>query len=251
VRIDKRQAFSFVIIAGMAGAFLFLPAITFLGNLLSPSRLTATRSHVPPLLGHAIWARALGGRATGLRPLEPFGVARMMSCHLLAERFDDRSERDRQHDECMKLMPAVQGAAYLSSVQMRSDGVWQTPRVPFIQIAMVNQVTNTWTREQLIDTLAERAEFGSMFHGAEPAARGLFNRPAAELTPSQAALLAAMLGDTRIDPWCAPAQAAQQRRRILERMRDDGAIDDATVQSANLAELGLAAPPPNHKGCAE
>jgi hypothetical protein len=45
--------------------------------------------------------------------------------------------------------------------------------------------------------------------------------------------------------------AATMRRRILERMRDNLAIDEAATQSANRAELGLTVPPPTHKPCPE
>jgi hypothetical protein len=249
VRIDARQSFVALAIAGLAGAALLLPAITWVGNVLSPSPLVPVQADVPPLLADAIWARALGGTATELRPLEPFGVARMVSCHLLAERLDDQSARDRQHDECMKLMPAVQAAAYLSTVQMRSDGVWQTPRVPFIQIAMVNQVTNTWTRAQLIASLAARGEYVLGWRGVEQASRGFFNASAKGLSLPQAAVIAALLGNTRLDPWCAPAAAAEARRRLLERMRDNHAIDTAAYVAANAAAFALADPPANHGGC--
>ena len=56
-------------------------------------------THVPPLLGEAIWARALGGQATELQPVNPFTIGRMASCHLLAERFEDQAERDAQHED--------------------------------------------------------------------------------------------------------------------------------------------------------
>jgi hypothetical protein len=238
-------------IAGMAGAVLFLPAIVALGTFLSPSTLTPASSHVAPLLGDAIWARTLGGRAAELRPVEPFSIARMISCHVLAERGGDVAERDLKHQECMKLIPAVQGAAFLSIAQMRIDGVWQTPRVPFIQIAMVTKMTNTWTRAQLLDSLAERGEFGMGLHGADQAAHALFNRAPADLTLPQAAVVAALLGSFRVDPWCAPERLSQLRRQVLERMRDNLAIDDGALQAANAAELGLSTPPPSHKPCSE
>lgn len=249
MKIDARRTLIGLAIAGMAGAALFLPAIVALGTFLSPSTLTPASGHVSPLLGDAIWARTLGGRATELRPVEPFSIARMISCHLLAERDGERAEREVKHEECMKLIPAVQGAAFLSIAQMRADGVWQTPRVPFIQIAMVTKMTNTWTRAQLLDSLAERGEFGIGLHGADQAAHALFNRVPADLTLPQAALVAALLGNFRVDPWCAPERVAQLRRQVLERMRDNLVIDDAAMQAANRAELGLAAPPPQHKPC--
>ena len=71
----------------MAGAALFLPAVSFIGTLLlAPRRVSrrrmCRRCSAMPL------GKALGGRATELRPLNPFAIARMASCHLLAERYD-------------------------------------------------------------------------------------------------------------------------------------------------------------------
>jgi membrane peptidoglycan carboxypeptidase len=132
---------------------------------------------------------------------------------------------------------------------MQGEGVWQDPRVPFVSIATITRVTGTWTKAELIDTLAARAEFTSHFIGADNAARGLFGRLPADLTVAQTALVAGLLGDRHLDPWCAPEAATRSRRRILERMRDDGVIDDATYQSANVTELGLTTPPPSHQPC--
>ena len=149
----------------------------------------------------------------------------------------------------MKLLPGVQAVGYLSTVHMRSEGVWQDPRVPFVQIATMNRITSTWTKAQLLDTLASRGEFGSGFIGAEAASAGYFGRPVDQLNLAQAAMVAAFIGDERVDPWCDPAAAANMRRRVLERMLDDGVIDEAAYQSANVAELGLATPPATHKPC--
>jgi len=173
----------------------------------------------------------------------------MAACHLLAERFEDQAERDTQHDECFKLIPAVQALGYLATIHMRSEGVWQDPRVPFVQIALITKLSNTWTRAQLLDTLAERGEFPLGFIGADNAARGYFGRSAAGLALPQAALLGALIGENRIDPWCNPERAAALRRRVLARMRDNLAIDDAAMEMATRAELGLATPPSSHTPC--
>lgn len=250
MRLDPRRTLIGLAIAGVAGAFLFLPAIVALGTFLSPSTLTPATARVAPLIGDAIWARALGGRAAELRPLEPFGFARMISCHAWAERWDAQAERDREHEECMKLIPGLEGAAYLSSAQMRTDGVWQTPRVPFIQIAMMTRMTSTWTRTQLIDSLAERGEYLFGVRGVEQAAHTFFDRSSGDVTLPQAALMAAMMGHT-LDPWCSPVRAAQMRRQVLERMRDNAAIDERAMQQANAVELGLTDPPAQHQPCSD
>ncbi len=113
----------------------------------------------------------------------------------------------------------------------------------------MNRITSTWTKAQLLDTLASRGEFGSGFIGAEAASAGYFGRPVDQLDLAQAAMVAAFIGDERVDPWCDPAAAANMRRRVLERMLEDGVIDDAAYQSANVAELGLTTPPASHKPC--
>jgi hypothetical protein len=240
VPIDVRRTFSWLLIAGLAGAVLFLPTISAIGDMLSPTRLAPAATPVPPVVGDAIWARANGGRATELRPLNPFTIARMVTCHALAEHRSPE-ERDAAHDECARQIPAIEAIAYLSSVNMRDDGVWQTPRVPFIQIANMTKVTGTWTRAQVLDTLAERAEFPGGVRGVEHAAASFFRKTAAALTAPEAALLAAMIGDRRVDPWCQPKHAAQRRRAILERMRDNGAIDTDAFNAADQAELGIVA----------
>ena len=68
---------------------------------------------------------------------------------------------------------------------------------------------------------------------------------------AQAAMLAAFIGDrtTAFDPWCEAAAAADMRRRVLQRMRDDQAIDEAGLNAANISELDLGPPPADHKPC--
>jgi hypothetical protein len=248
VRFEPRRAAIFLVIAGIAGAFLFLPAVTLIGSLLLPDDPPPPQTHVPRLMGEAIWAKALGGRASQLEPINPFTIGRMVSCHILAERYPPE-ERQAQHDECFKLIPAAQGVAYVSTLNMRSHGVWQDPRVPFVQIASMSKLSRTWTKADVLDALAERAEFTLGIRGVYQAAQVLFDMPAADLNLAQTALVAGLLGQTRIDPWCMPEQAAQLRRRVLDRMRDNLVIDDGAVQSANVAELGLIAPPANHQPC--
>lgn len=248
MRFEPRRAAVLLIIAGIAGGFLFLPAVTLIGSLLLPADPPQATAHVPALMGDAIWAKTLGGRSDSLQPINPFTLGRMISCHVLAERYPDE-EKDAQHDECFKLIPAVQGVAYVSTIHMRASGVWQDPRVPFVQIAEMTKLTNTWTRVELVDALAERGEFILGIQGVYQASHAFFGRAVPELSLPQTALIAGLLGQRRADPWCAPEQAAALRGRVLDRMRDNGVIDDAAVQPANVAELGLIDPPANHTPC--
>ena len=113
-------------------------------------------------------------------------------------------------------------------------------RYPLGQVATVAWLTRHWTKAELLDTLAERGRFGFGLRGAETAARYYFNRPLAELTLPQAALLAALgIGEKDINPWGEPELAAEWRNRVLARMRDSGAIDSAAFESAMRSSLDL------------
>lgn len=65
----------------------------------------------------------------------------------------------------------------------------------------------------------------------------------------QAALLASFLADRVNDPWCDPRQATERRERILSRMRDNQAIDEAAYHAAMSGTLELGPPPSDHQGC--
>lgn len=248
MRLEPRPLLLGLAIAGMTGAGLFLPAISFIGTMLLPNQPVPAVRRVPPLLADAIWARANGGRATELQPLNPFTIGRAAWCHILAERYEP-AERNAQHGECMKLLPGVQAAGYLSAVHMKGQGVWQDPRVPFVQIATMTRITGKWTKAELINTLAERGEFGSGFIGAEAAARGYFGLAPDQLPLPQAALIGAFTADARVDPWCDPEGAAGRRHRVLDEMRANQAIDEPAFGAADKSDLGLRPPPANHKPC--
>lgn len=249
MRINAWHAGSALLIAGMAGAILLLPALSFVGDALQPSALTPSHDVVPKLVANAIWARNLGGRATELQPMNAFTLGRLVSCHLLAERLDTQPERAKAHDDCMESMPALMAVGYLSTVHLRSEGVWQDPRVPFAQIANMTRVSGSWTRDELLSSLAERGQFGQPFVGLASAARGYFGREPSDLTLPQAALLAAVLGNYRINPWCSPEAVSKTRGRVLALMSDNGTISADEADAANRTELGVIEPAtPQHCG---
>ena len=242
VRLNAWNAVSGLLIAGLAGAVLLLPALSFVGDALQPVVLEPSHSPVPPLVADAMWARTLGGRATELQPINPFTVGRLLSCHVLAERHVTADERSKAHDDCMTLMPAFQAVGYMSTVHLRNEGVWQDPRVPFAQIANMTRVSAKWTRDDLLSTLAERGEFGAPFVGITAAARGYFGREPGQVNVMQAAMLAGVLGNYRLNPWCSPDAAARMRGRVLGLMRENGSISAETADAADRADLGLIAP---------
>ena len=110
-------------------------------------------------------------------------------------------------------------------------------------------MTRSWTRDDFLNTLAARADFGFGWRGVDAAARGFFGRPAGELTLPAGR-------DDRVAPRCAggrsvvrPEGAAARRDLTLRQMHANGAIDEASLQEALGRPLELGLPPADHKPC--
>jgi hypothetical protein len=204
---------------------------------------------VPPLLADAIWARAEGGRATELTPISPLTMARFLAC-VAFEDFKDTEPGDAQRvAACRDYMIALPAAEYLSGLHMRDAGLKPSFSEGVGRFSTTVWLTRSWTRDDVVNTLAERGEFGAGVRGVDAASQHYFARPAAELTLAQAAMLASFTGDRAVlDPWCDPEGAAFRRGRILQAMRDNLVIDDAALREANSSETALG-PPPEHHRC--
>lgn len=217
---------------------------------LSPPRPVPATSHVPPLVGEALWAKAGGGRATELKPVTPINFGPYVLCQERAQRERDETLRRASRAQCGTYLPALPALEYLSDLHLRDAGLEKAPfRRGHARLVTTIWLTRSWTKAELIDTLAERGEFGSGFRGVEAAAQGYFGRAAAQLTLPQAAMVAGLMGTRRTDPWCDPAAAASLRHRILEGMLDNSAIDEQAYGAADTSELGLTAPPATYQSC--
>jgi hypothetical protein len=247
MRLEERRTIVFVLAAGVIGAVLFMPAVYFFGLWLAPPRPVPEARPAPALLREAIWARADGGPATELRPINPLNFVQHRVCRALAARQDDPKVRGERRAECLKQLPAIQGIDYLSGVHMRDHDVPPGFRESISQFATAVWLTRSWTKESFLDTLAARGDFGYGWRGVDAAARGYFGRESAELTLPQAAVLAAFVGDRGTDPWCDPESATGMRNRILDRMRENGVIDEAALDAARSSPFELTAPPPAHR----
>lgn len=58
-------------------------------------------------------------------------------------------------------------------------------------------IETTWTKRRILEVYLNIIEWGDGIYGAEAASRRYFKKPAAKLTPGQAASLAAMVPNPR------------------------------------------------------
>jgi hypothetical protein len=249
VRFNPRKTFIGLLIAGVTGAILIPPAIYFLGLSLAPPPPVPSSTEIPALVSDALWARAGGGTADQLTPISPVSMAKLFTCVAYEDFMDETPGDARRMAACRRYLPAIQAVEYLSSVHMKENNVKPSFREGVGRLSTGVWMTRSWTKADFLRSLAERGGFGWGFRGVDAAATGYFGRTAADLTLPQAALIAAFAADRRTDPWCEPEAAASMRMRVLEAMRDNGAIDDVAFEQANRSELGLVPPPVDHKPC--
>ena len=80
-----------------------------------------------------------------------------------------------------------------------------------------------WSKKRILEVYLNIVEFGDGVYGAEAAARTFFGKPAKRLTPSEAALLAAVLPNPRKFHANAPSDYIRGRQTwILSQMRQLG-----------------------------
>jgi monofunctional biosynthetic peptidoglycan transglycosylase len=94
---------------------------------------------------------------------------------------------------------AGRGASTISQQVVKNVFLWQGRSWPrkALEALMTPAVELVWSKRRIIEVYLNVAETGTGFFGVEAAAQGYFGRTAAELTPAQAALVAAALPDPR------------------------------------------------------
>ncbi len=94
------------------------------------------------------------------------------------------------------------------------------------------RIEERYSKGQILQEYLNTVYFGEGFYGIEAAAQGYFGKSAAELSSSEAALLAGLVRAPSKDSPCASADRATKRRNyVLRLMRQQGAISDAELQS--------------------
>lgn len=255
MRLEERRFLKLAAAGGglvAAIPILYLTVLVVWGASLTP-RPVPSPTPAPPLVARALWARAGGGRAAELRGVNPVNLVGLLVCSNLSGGGDDADRLDPEPlAACATWLPALQGIAYLSSRHGEDHRIARASfRGGASAMATTLRVSHSWTRDELLNTLAARADFGYGWRGLDAAARGYFNTTPDRLALHEAALLASMAGERYFQPWCHPGGTTALRNRTLARMRANGAISEADFRAAEAMPLGLAPPPDNRAPCRE
>lgn len=92
-------------------------------------------------------------------------------------------------------------------------------------------VESKLSKEQILEGYLNVAPFGPNVYGAQSSAQRYFSKPASDLTPNEAAMIAAITkSPVMYDPFTYPEETLKQRNIVLGLMLDQGFIDEAEYE---------------------
>jgi penicillin-binding protein 1A len=157
--------------------------------------------------------------------VDPIGLGRAITTNLMAGRL-------------------VQGGSTLT--QQLAKNLFLTPertaKRKVQELVLAFWLEHKFTKDQILQLYLNRVYFGSGATGIEAAANTFFNKPAAELTLTEAATLAGVLkAPTNYNPLNKPVESAQRTKLVLDAMADVGFISADEHQRALTAPTTVVA----------
>ena len=123
------------------------------------------------------------------------------------------------------------------------DGIVGDGRHAWQDWFLARRINDRYSREQQLEWAINTAYFGHLAYGIDAAARVYFGKGAAELTPAEAALLAATALNPSANPFDDPDAARQGRASLLQAMVAAGTLSAEEAEAARAEAPALAAPP--------
>ncbi len=101
------------------------------------------------------------------------------------------------------------------------------------EILLALWLEHSLSKQQILALYLNRVYFGAGTYGVDAAARKYFGKPAAQVTPFEAAMLAGMVkAPSRYNPLSDPKRAIDRAKQVLASMVDAGYMSDADASRA-------------------
>ena len=127
----------------------------------------------------------------------------------------------------------------------RLPGQRRTIRRKILEVRVARDIEDAYEKDEILELYLNHIYFGGGAYGIEAASRNYFGKSAADLTLSEAALLAAMpKSPTLYNPRRFVDRARARRNLVLSLMAEQGVADSAGVADAREAPLGVSSEPP-------
>lgn len=115
------------------------------------------------------------------------------------------------------------------------------------ELIVAVKLERNYTKEEIITMYLNTVDFGNNSFGIKAASRTYFNTTPAKLTPEQAATLVGILKGTSLySPTRNPERSLARRNLILQKMVEEGFLQEGEVESLKQKGLGLNYNPTSH-----
>lgn len=127
----------------------------------------------------------------------------------------------------------------------------KTVRRKVWEIFVARDIEREFSKDEILEMYLNQIYLGDGSYGVEAAAQGYFGRSAADLSPAQAAMLAALpKSPNSYNPRRNPELALARRNLVLSLMSDAGVISAGESAQARSQTLALVAPPESRSDAA-
>lgn len=119
-----------------------------------------------------------------------------------------------------------------------------------VEALLAMRIEKSFSKEQILEAYSNRIYYGRGLYGVETASRACFGKTAAELSLSEAAILAGLIrSPNRLSPLERTAVALHERDQVLDRMEELKMITAGEAKAAKDERMPLAKrlPPVNQK----
>ena len=119
----------------------------------------------------------------------------------------------------------------------------RTYRRKIRELMLARRIEERFSKEEILFLYLNQIYFGSGAYGVREAAYTYFGKKVGDLDPSEAALLAGLpKAPSRYSPFLHPERGDERRLYVLDRMHQEGFIDDATYAESVAKPLVLQPP---------
>lgn len=116
-----------------------------------------------------------------------------------------------------------------------------------VEILLALRIEDTLSKEQIFELYLNQIYLGKRSYGFAAAARTYFDKPLAQLSAAETAVLAGLpKAPSRFNPMVNPARAIERQRYILGRMRDAHFITQAEYEAAMTERLEFSPSRPDY-----
>lgn len=136
----------------------------------------------------------------------------------------------------------VSGASTITQqlIKISSPSAARSPFTKVREALMARRLEMTWSKQQILEAYLNRLDYGNLRTGCAEASRFYFQKPLADLSLAECALLSGLpQAPSRLNPLKHPQRAVVRRNTVIQRLSSQNIYPPARLQAARQEKLSL------------